>query len=309
MRGASLDTLDATLLGERRPVFSGKRDHPKGRLPVARLLCFPSKDGPSTGIIIGSEIGPSSSTACAASPSEGACMDWPNKAWRFLKSEENRKTLAFVGGGIAAVVIGGWQFYTHFALRLFRATRSGRHDAGRLASGREIPITETGPGTLIVGGVHVFHRRDFQRSRPSSGLPRPRGELLQDPGRSRRSPPRTSTAPSATSPSAKSKPQEDLKRYTSDDPEAAALENRHASLGGRRFRSGRAVIERSEREGPGRRRAPRVRGETTPALGRPIEGQQRRLNATNSPTGRRPGITVRPSHWSPPRRSCNAPST
>ena len=37
-------------------------------------------------------------------------MDWLNEAWRFLKNEKNRNTLAFIGGGIAAAVIGGWQF-------------------------------------------------------------------------------------------------------------------------------------------------------------------------------------------------------
>jgi len=30
-------------------------------------------------------------------------MGWLKEAWRFLKNEENQKTLAFVGGGIAVV--------------------------------------------------------------------------------------------------------------------------------------------------------------------------------------------------------------
>jgi len=127
---------------------------------------------PSTGIIIGPKIGPLVSTACVASPSEGACMDWLNKAWRFLKNETNQKTLAFIGGGIAAVVIGGWQFYTHFA----QPTPADKPapvvtvNGGGVGSGGNLNITQTGSGTLNVGGVHGVPPEDFQRVSKELGV-------------------------------------------------------------------------------------------------------------------------------------------
>jgi len=68
-------------------------------------------------------------------------MDWLNEAWRFIESEENREILAFVGVGIAAVVIAGWQVYTHFAQPWFlRASFSGGHgQRGRRGQRRRHP--------------------------------------------------------------------------------------------------------------------------------------------------------------------------
>ncbi len=102
-------------------------------------------------------------------------MAWLSEALRFIKNEKNQKTLAFIGAGIAVAGGAVWQVYTHFAQSgsteqpAPTVTASG----GGVASGRNITITQTASGTLIVGGVHVFHRRTFERSRGNWGSPRP----------------------------------------------------------------------------------------------------------------------------------------
>ena len=102
-------------------------------------------------------------------------MDWLNKAWRFLKNETNQKTLAFVGGGIATVAIAGWQFYTHFAPSgpseqpAPAVTASG----GGVASGGDITITQSSPGTMSAVCT-VFHRRTINGSRRNWGSRKPR---------------------------------------------------------------------------------------------------------------------------------------
>ncbi len=35
--------------------------------------------------------------------------------WRYIQTKDNRELLAFLGGGLAAVVAGGWIAYTHFS--------------------------------------------------------------------------------------------------------------------------------------------------------------------------------------------------
>ena len=74
-------------------------------------------------------------------------MDWLYKAWRFLENETNHKTLAFIGGGIVAVVIGGWQFYTHFAPSgTFEQARSGpSRPAGVAWPAAETSISRSSP--------------------------------------------------------------------------------------------------------------------------------------------------------------------
>ena len=131
-------------------------------------------------------------------------MDWLTEAWRFLNNEMNQKTLAFIGGGIAAVVIGGWQFYTHFAPSgsseqpAPAVTASG----GGVASGRDIRITQTGPGTLIVGGVHGISPEDFQKVSAELGVTQAALASFFKVLEKQKVAPEISTAPYATSPSA-----------------------------------------------------------------------------------------------------------
>ena len=35
--------------------------------------------------------------------------------WRYIQVKKNRELLAFVCGGAAAVIAGGWAVYTHFS--------------------------------------------------------------------------------------------------------------------------------------------------------------------------------------------------
>ena len=100
-------------------------------------------------------------------------MEWLSKAWRFLKSEKNQKTLAFIGGVITAVAIGGWQVYTYFAgvrRRPGRPRKRSQPRDGGLASGGDINITQSAPGNLIVGGVHGVRPEDFQRVSEELGV-------------------------------------------------------------------------------------------------------------------------------------------
>jgi ATP-dependent exoDNAse (exonuclease V) alpha subunit len=152
-------------------------------------------------------------------------MDWLKEAWRFLKNEKNQKALAFIGAGIAAVAIAGWQFYTHFA----QPTPADKPapvvivNGGGVGSRADLHITQTGSGTLTVGGVHGVPPKDFQRVSAKLGITEAAlasfFKILEE----------QKVAPedldSTLRDFAKRYKQleEDLKRYTSDDPEVAAL--------------------------------------------------------------------------------------
>ena len=152
-------------------------------------------------------------------------MDWLNKAWEFLKNEKNQKTLAFIGGGIAAVAIGGWQFYTHFAPSgsSEQAAPAVTASGGGMASGGDIHITQTSPGTLIVGGVHGIPPEDFQKVSAELGVTQAAlasfFKILE----------KQKVAPEDLDSTLRDfakrfkQLEEDLKRYTSDDPAVAAL--------------------------------------------------------------------------------------
>ena len=151
-------------------------------------------------------------------------MDWLNKAWEFLKNEKHQKTLAFVGGGIAAVVIGGWQFYTHFApgspeQSAPTVTASG----GGVASGRDMRITQTGPGTLIVGGVHGISPEDFQKVSAELGVTQAALASFFKVLEKQKVAPEDLDSTLRDFAKRYKQLEEDLKRYTSDDPEVAAL--------------------------------------------------------------------------------------
>ncbi|HEY1880894.1 MAG TPA: hypothetical protein VGG68_13285 [Caulobacteraceae bacterium] len=42
-------------------------------------------------------------------------MSGVGRLWTWLSKSRTRSTLAFLGGGIAAIVAAGWQVYIHFA--------------------------------------------------------------------------------------------------------------------------------------------------------------------------------------------------
>lgn len=42
-------------------------------------------------------------------------MNWLKKAWDWLSVDKNQKTLTFIGGGLAALVVAIWQGYLHFS--------------------------------------------------------------------------------------------------------------------------------------------------------------------------------------------------
>ena len=152
-------------------------------------------------------------------------MNWLNKAWRFLSNEENRKTLAFVGGGIAAVVIGGWQFYTHFAPSgsseqpAPTVTASG----GGVASGGDINITQSSPGTVIVGGVHGVPPEDFQRVSAKLGITEAALASFFKVLEKQKVAPEDLDSTLRDFAKRYKELEEDLKRSASDDPEVAAL--------------------------------------------------------------------------------------
>jgi Tfp pilus assembly protein PilF len=152
-------------------------------------------------------------------------MDWLNKAWRFLKNEKNQKTLAFIGAGIAAVVIGGWQFYTHFA-----PSGSSEQPApavtaggGGVASGGDIRITQTAPGTLIVGGVHGISPEDFQKVSAELGITQAALASFFKILEKQKVAPEDLDSTLRDFAKRYKQLEEDLERYTSDDPEVAAL--------------------------------------------------------------------------------------
>ena len=199
------------------------------------------------------ETSPLVSTACVASPSEGACMDGLNKAWRFLKNETNQKTLTFIGGGIAAVVIGGWQFYTHFAPSVFESNplRPSRPAGAAWPAGkssRDHP--HPGPAPSSSAACTVFHRRTFKRSPAELGVTQAAlasffGHALGEAQGLPQDLDSTLRALRQKLQAARGGPEAlHLRRPRGGGPQRTGA----CSLGGRRVRSGRAVIERSERK-------------------------------------------------------------
>ncbi|MGI8426308.1 MAG: tetratricopeptide repeat protein [Actinomycetota bacterium] len=152
-------------------------------------------------------------------------MDWLNEAWRFIESEDNQKALAFIGAGIAVAGAAVWQVYTHFVSPGSTAepARTVTADGGGFASGGDIHFTQSSPGPLIVGGVHGIRPEDFQRVSEELGVTKAalasffkvldKQEVARE------------DLDSTLRDFAKRYKQleEDLKRYTSDDPEVAAL--------------------------------------------------------------------------------------
>ena len=151
-------------------------------------------------------------------------MDWLNEAWRFIESEDNREILTFIGAGIAAVVIAGWQLYTHFARSRSseQASRTVTASGGGVASGGDIHITQTGLGPLIVGGLHGVPPEDFQRVSAKLGITEAAlASFFKALGKEVAREDLDSTLREFAK--RYKQLEEDLKRYTSDDPEVAAL--------------------------------------------------------------------------------------
>ncbi len=155
-------------------------------------------------------------------------MAWLSEAWRFIKDDKNQKTLAFIGAGIAAVVVAGWQAYMHFAPSGSAEQPSSAVTAsgGGVASGGNTHITQTGPGTLYVDGVHGISPEYFQKVSGELGVTQAAlasfFKILE----------RQKVAPEDLDTTLREfakryqQLEEDLKRFTSEDPEVAALRAR-----------------------------------------------------------------------------------
>ncbi len=152
-------------------------------------------------------------------------MAWLSEAWRFIKDDKNQKTLAFIGAGIAAVVVAGWQVYTYFA-------PSGSPDkppptvtvnGGGVAPGGDLRITHTGPGTLYVGGVHGIRPEDYQRVSAELGVTQAALASFFKILEKQKVAPEDLDSTLREFAKRYQQLEEDLKRFTSEDPEVAAL--------------------------------------------------------------------------------------
>ena len=152
-------------------------------------------------------------------------MDWLNEAWRFIESEEHRAILTWIGAAIAAVAIAAWKVYTHFASSgsFEQPAPAVTASGGGVASGGDIHITQPGPGTLIVGGVHGVPPEDFQRVSAKLGVTEAAlASFFKILAKQKVAP---EDLDSTLRDFAKRFKQleEDLGRYTSEDPEVADL--------------------------------------------------------------------------------------
>ncbi|CAN5906225.1 hypothetical protein BH20PSE1_BH20PSE1_14300 [soil metagenome] len=148
-------------------------------------------------------------------------MAWLSEAWRFIKDEKNQRTFAFVGAGM----VTGWQAFTYFAQPNSTEQPSPTVTAsgGGVAPGGDLRITQTGPGTLTVGGVHDIPPEDFQRVSGELGVTQAAlasfFKILE----------KQKVAPEDLDSTLREfakryrQLEEDLKRFTSEDPEVAAL--------------------------------------------------------------------------------------
>jgi hypothetical protein len=68
--------------------------------------------------------------------------------WRWLSQSENQKVLAFIGGGVAAVVGGLWQVYLHLSKKSKDTAVSASR--GGIAAGGNIAPTATSGGIAVV---------------------------------------------------------------------------------------------------------------------------------------------------------------
>ena len=196
-----------------------------------------------------------------------------------LPLERGEPEDARLRGRLAVAGAAVWQFYTHFA-----PSGSSEQPApavtarrGGVASGRDINITQTSPGTLVVGGVHGISPEDFQKVSAELGVTQ--AALASFFKVLEKQKVASEDLDSTLRSLAKRYKQleEDLKRYTSDNPEVAALrEQARAALEAGEFDRAEQLLNDANAKDLSCRRAPRVRGETTPALGRSFQGQQRR---------------------------------
>ena len=207
-------------------------------------------------------------------------MDWLEDAWRFLKSEENQKTLTFIGAGIAVAGAVVWQLYTYFAPSVSSEQVSPTVTAsgGGVVSGKDIRITQTGPGTLIVGGVHGIPPEDFQKVSAELGITEAALASFFKILEKQKVAPEDLDSTLRDFAKRHKQLEEDLKRYTSDDPEVAALrEQARAALEAGDFdRAEQLLNDASAKDLAAAERQESV-ARTTPALGRPVQGQQRRF--------------------------------
>lgn len=66
--------------------------------------------------------------------------------WTFLSDPDNQQTLAWIGGGLAAVAVGIWAVVKVFLARRTTSapppSTSIKADRGGIAAGRDVKITE-----------------------------------------------------------------------------------------------------------------------------------------------------------------------
>ncbi|MGH2372605.1 MAG: tetratricopeptide repeat protein [bacterium] len=151
-------------------------------------------------------------------------MAWLSEAWRFIESQENREVLAFIISGIA-VAVAALRVYKLFAKSGSpeQPARTVTVNGGGVAPGGDLHITQTGPGTLTVGGVQGIPPEDFQKVSGELGVTQAAlASFFKILEKQKVSP---EDLDSTLREFAKRYQQleEDLKRFTSEDPEVAAL--------------------------------------------------------------------------------------
>ena len=152
-------------------------------------------------------------------------MAWLSEAWRFIKDDKNQKTLAFIGAGIAAVVVAGWQAYMHFAPSGSAEQPSSAVTAsgGGVASGGNITITQTSPGTITLGGVHGIPPEDFQKVSGELGVTQAALASFFKILEKQKVAPEDLDSTLREFAKRYKQLEEDLNRFTTEDPEVASL--------------------------------------------------------------------------------------
>ena len=150
-----------------------------------------------------------------------------------LHQKREEPELAFIGGGI--VIAGGafWQVYTHFA-------QSGSTEkpppivtvnGGDVAAGGDLRITQTGPGTITLGDVHGIPPEDFQRVSGELGVTQAALASFFKILEKQKVAPEDLDSTLREFAKRYQQLEEDLKGFTSEDPEVAALrEQAHTAL-------------------------------------------------------------------------------
>jgi tetratricopeptide (TPR) repeat protein len=82
-----------------------------------------------------------------------------NRLWKFLSEENNRKTLAFISGGIATLIVGIWAVYVHFSDKNSSPKQHIEAKEGSVATGGNI----TAGGDIHFGITLEKHEASLKR--------------------------------------------------------------------------------------------------------------------------------------------------